>query len=97
MLIRLSTKIAIPLLLSVRHLIRWENVLSEESNHTLHDEREKLDQLEFFQGVWRCKGRQNLPPPLSEEFNSTWQLKRELNDWWFIGQTKAVIQDSVGI
>ncbi|XGV96768.1 MAG: hypothetical protein ACAF41_29095 [Leptolyngbya sp. BL-A-14] len=55
----------------------------------------QLEQLQYFQGKWSCAVKPvNAPANRSAEL-FTWEVKRELNNFWFLGQ--AVTKQSVAI
>ncbi len=49
----------------------------------------KVDELAYFQGVWMCKVKpsEGLSTPLEVPY--TWRMKRELNNFWYIGQLET--------
>lgn len=90
-----SSRMIAALLLSLIPLVDFKEASAAETPRVFRADREKLDQLEYFQGFWSCKGRQNLPPPFSGAYKFTWKLERTLNDWWFMAQEDPLTKNSV--
>ncbi|SRR5579883_589833 len=61
----------------------------------------QLEQLQYFQGKWSCAVKPvNTPANRSAE-PFTWEVKRELNNFWFLGQAStkqavAITHDTLG-
>ncbi|WP_019505438.1 DUF1579 family protein [Pleurocapsa sp. PCC 7319] len=45
----------------------------------------ELDRLEYFRGTWRC---QQPAAPASPSGVFTWTVKRDLNDFWYLGNAE---------
>ncbi len=56
---------------------------------------EKLADLAYFQGTWRCRVRE-VSAPVSQSFAEfNWTVKRELNNYWYLGS--VVSPDKTGL
>ncbi|MBW4581306.1 MAG: hypothetical protein KME42_17190 [Tildeniella nuda ZEHNDER 1965/U140] len=88
------SRVAVFSLLSLVILASFKEVLAAETPRVSRSAREQLDQLDYFQGTWHCKGKQNELPPFSNEFKFIWKVERRLNDWWFFGQEDPPTKDS---
>lgn len=61
----------------------------------------QLEQLQYFQGKWSCAVKPVNDPANRPAEPFTWEVKRVLNNFWFLGQTAtrqnvAITQDTLG-
>ncbi|PSB25577.1 hypothetical protein [Stenomitos frigidus] len=61
----------------------------------------QLEQLQYFQGKWLCVVKPVGAPANRPAEPFTWEIKRELNNFWFLGQVStkqniAITHDTLG-
>lgn len=48
----------------------------------------ELNQLQYFQGTWRCDGKPIDPSSSLPPIELSWNVKRDLDNFWYIGQAE---------